>query len=75
LLPVLSGWASKSLEVNLVYRPRRLEPMRVRRLIDHLIDELAPTSTNNQVTSDKGGPAVFMKLPNRAMESGRLMAA
>jgi len=73
LLPVLSGWSSRSLDVHLLYRPRRLEPVRVRKLIDYLLDELALASINDRIS--KGPTGAYMTLPSRPMESERLMAA
>ena len=36
LRPVLASWACPSPGIHLVYRERKLQPLRVRRLIDHL---------------------------------------
>jgi DNA-binding transcriptional LysR family regulator len=67
LVPVLAGWTSRPLDVHMLYRPRRLEPVRVRKLIDYLTDELAPDAL--------GEPPATLPFPGRSMEADRLMAA
>jgi DNA-binding transcriptional LysR family regulator len=73
LLPVLAGWSSKPLDVHLIYRPRRLEPIRVRKLVDFLLEELTDISPANLTTEIQH--VAFTSQPNHAMESRRLMAA
>jgi len=69
LVPVLTEWSSKPLEVHLIYRPRRLEPMRVRKLIDFLLEEFTSDATIEPQRVD------FANIPKHMTESRRLMAA
>ncbi|PRY04454.1 LysR family transcriptional regulator [Paraburkholderia sp. BL25I1N1] len=73
LVPVLPGWSSRPLEVHLLYRPRRLEPMRVRKLIDYLTDEFAYDPASDYPTQES--LAIHTTRAGRPMASDRLMAA
>ena len=45
LLPVLPHWSSDPLDMMLVYASRRFQPLRVRKLIEHLADTLDKPAT------------------------------
>jgi DNA-binding transcriptional LysR family regulator len=73
LMPVLTGWSCKPLDVHLLYRPRRLEPIRVRKLIDFLLEEIVDLPCDEQ--APQGRKNAFSTLPRHLMESGQLIAA
>jgi DNA-binding transcriptional LysR family regulator len=61
LVRTLTDWQAPSLETQLLYRSRRNQPMRVRRLIDHLVRDFS------QNADFDSGPAPFKSLSSPHM--------